>query len=335
MFVCRLFPKDRPGDQIDARLLVEGRMTLGRGSAADWIFGDWDAQLSRIHCSLEIEDGRLHLRDLSSNGVFINDVRVEKNSPIELGDQQSFILGDLCVRVDRLGADQHLGLVTAEAEPQSPFLEASTPESPPLAPSHPDASLLEAFFDGARIDPSTMSSEDPVELMRRAGAIYRHTVAALTQLLADRARVKAHFDLERTTIGAVDNNPFKWTPARKLAQDLLRGEEAGFLAEGAAVEASFADVARHLKAMSAGADAMVEFVMARLDPADVEREALAQKGLLKNPSSLCWQTLQRRHAALTALEGKAARMRAFGEAYDQAVDSIEGSQGALTDRSVG
>ncbi len=61
-------------------------LTLGRG--AEWLGagGMEDPSLSRHHCSLGLEDGRLRLRDHDSrNGTFVNGVRTERGE-LEAGD---------------------------------------------------------------------------------------------------------------------------------------------------------------------------------------------------------------------------------------------------------
>ena len=55
---------------IDARLLRDGLLRIGRDSAADWSIADPDCELSRAHCELAVADGALTLRALGANGVF-------------------------------------------------------------------------------------------------------------------------------------------------------------------------------------------------------------------------------------------------------------------------
>jgi predicted component of type VI protein secretion system len=47
MFICRLFHRDRPFEQIEARLLADGAITVGRDPNADWPLPDPEATLSR------------------------------------------------------------------------------------------------------------------------------------------------------------------------------------------------------------------------------------------------------------------------------------------------
>lgn len=323
MYICRLFHRDRPFEQLEARLLAEGRITLGRDPAADWPLDDGAGALSRIHCELSVDDGRLFLRDQSTNGTFVHDARAPHDAPVELQAHDSFRLGELSVLIDRPDDAALDGAATVTLTPRA---ATAVPEAwsdgaaPPPAAGAPSGSLLEAFCEGARLDASVFASEDPADLMRRVGEIYQQTVLGVATLMADRARVKDGHQLQRTTISAADNNPFKWAPTRKLAEDLLCGREAGFLSDARAVRASFEDLGRHLAALEASADAAAAHALDALSPAAIEAEARAQGSLLRGRAAVCWEILARRHAALTATEppeGGALR-RAVAGAYARA-----------------
>jgi predicted component of type VI protein secretion system len=308
MFYCRLFHRDQPFEQIDARLIEAGPVTLGRDASADWRLDDAEGTLSRLHCTLAVEDGRLTLRDHSTNGTFLQDGRrPAPDEAVDLPVRSSFTLGAHTVFVSAPPSDNETRIVAPEAD----WADALPARAP-----HRDGSLIEAFCRGAGLDASALSSEDPEELMARIGAVYRQTVLGLSALMAERARAKGEYELERTTIRAAQNNPFKWAPSRKLAQDLLRKPRPGFLGDAQAVRASFEDIGSHLTALDAGAGAAVAATAQALDPQGVEAEAKTQGNLLRNRAAVCWELHSRRHAALApsgGLEGLAKR--AFAEAY--------------------
>lgn len=318
MFFCRLFHRDRPFEQIDARLVGEGQITIGRAPSADWQLNDPDGTLSRIHCTLSVENGRLLLRDRSSNGTFLEGgARAPEGQAVELQVRTSIRLGALSI------------LVSDPPQEQAPAVEKPTLPAPAIAPAadwldgpaarpaHRDTSLIEAFCEGAKLDASSFSSEDPAELMRRIGAVYQQTVLGLSALMTDRARSKAEYELERTTINAADNNPFKWAPTRKLAQDLLRKSDHGFLTDAAAVRASFEDLGGHLGALSEATVAAVAATVNALAPEAIEAEAKPQTSMLRNKTTVCWDIHARRHAELAAGDDglPPVAKRAFGDAY--------------------
>lgn len=326
MYICRLFHRDRPFEQVDARLIADGRVSIGRDPAADWPLDDPEATLSRLHCVLSVEDGRLVLYDKSTNGVYLGDgARAPRDAPLPLQDGDSFRLGELSILVEE---PSHAPVDAAATTVLAPGWSGPTPvasawqEDPVVEGGHRDASLIEAFCQGARIDASALSSEDPAELMQRVGAIYQQTVLGLAALMADREQVKRSHQLVATTISAHGNNPFKWAPSRKLAEDLLCGREAAFLADAEAVRACFSDLSRHMAGLVGGAQAAVDCVTAELDPAALDAEARTQASLLRGRTVVAWEALARRHARLTDVSDATLR-DAFAAGYAHGSDVDE------------
>ncbi|MEM8930265.1 MAG: FHA domain-containing protein [Acidobacteriota bacterium] len=77
------------GDDAGRHPLPEGEHVIGRTATADIRIRS--PEVSRRHARLRIVDGRLFVRDLgSSNGTFIDDVRIEGESPLEPGQRLRF-----------------------------------------------------------------------------------------------------------------------------------------------------------------------------------------------------------------------------------------------------
>lgn len=321
MFLCRLFHRDRPFEPLDTRLIEAGQVTLGRDPACDWPLPDADEAVSRVHCALSVERGRLMLRDSSTNGAFLDDgARVPPGQAVEVRSGESFRFGDYVVLVERPGdAAPPEPLATTVVKPAAPS-PGIAPRDPPRRRAGPDAPLLDAFCEGAGLDASAFAGEDPAELMRRVGAIYRQTVHGLAALMGERARFKQAGGLDRTTIGATDNNPFKWASPKRVAEDLLCGGGEGFLSSAEAVEASFDDVRQHVSALGEGAKAAGRAVLDQLSPAAIEAEAKAQGAILRGRAAVCWDVHNRRHAELTAASDarNGTLGGAFAEAYRRA-----------------
>lgn len=339
MYICRLFHRDRPLEQVDARLIADVPVSLGRDPGADWPVDDPASTLSRRHCVLVAEGGRLSLYDKSTNGVFLpSGERAPRDAAAVLAEGDSVRLGGFLLVVEAASdAPIDAGATTV----LTPGWRGATPvavdwsdaEAVP-APGHRDASLIEAFCEGARLDASTLSSEDPVELMRRVGAVYQQTVLGLAALMADRAKVKRDHHLGHTTISASDNNPFKWAPSRKLAEDLLCGRESAFLSNASAVRACFEDLSRHLAGMVAGAEAAVDCATTTLDPTRIEAEARTQGSLLRSRSAVAWDVLTVHHARLVGPDGRAGGdlQSAFSEAYARGSAAEAGPPGGPSER---
>ena len=176
---------------------------------------------------------------------------------------------------------------------------------PEAAEAPSDGSLLDAFCNGARLDASAFSGEDPIEVMRRLGAVYQQMVLGLGDLMSERTSVKTEYRMTRTTVFAEGNNPFKWAPAQRVATDLLRPRGEGFLSGPAAVKASFQDMKKHLLCMMAGLRAAVGSTLEALAPEEAEARLKGQSLMLKNRDAMAFSEYVKLHAEF--------RMRADGD----------------------
>lgn len=334
MFLLRLYHEadgDRP---IDAHLLSQGKIEIGRDPLADWVIPDLECEVSRRHVELSCNGASLVLRPLGANGVYKGDdtERLAMGEPLELAHGDSFRFGKYRIDIDPLPFGMAATTSDATMVHQAPFDEtghipddwADAPEPPPFLSG--DGSLLEAFCEGAKLDASVFSSEDPADVMRRAGATYRQMVLGLGDLMSERSSAKSQYRIDRTTIAAQDNNLLKWAPTQRLAIDLLIKPEAGFLSGSAAVKASFEDVKRHLLSTLAGFRASLHAVIALASPQAIDSRLGGQKSFLKNRAALCWSEYVRLHAELESqvVEDRDGPLnQAFIAAYKQRMEALE------------
>jgi type VI secretion system protein len=79
--------------------------SIGRAPDNDWILPDAKRIVSGHHCEIEYRNGAYWIKDISTNGVFINDAEepASQNGPIELADGDRLRLGDyeIVVSVDK------------------------------------------------------------------------------------------------------------------------------------------------------------------------------------------------------------------------------------------
>ncbi|SOB87665.1 FHA domain protein [Sphingomonas guangdongensis] len=318
---------------IDARLLREGTIKIGRDSAADWSIPDPDYELSRAHCELSIVDGGLSLRALGTNGVF--DAGSGERFPDALATPvavpSTLRFGRFRLRANHAPhgdapADMARTMVLTPPLGRSAAVPSDWSDAPPAPPPSTTAgTLLDAFCEGAGLDASLLASEEPAEVMRRAGAVYRQMVLGIGDLMTERDRARSQYDLARTTIGGADNNPFKWAPTQRLAVDLLLAGSSTFLSGPAALQASFRDIKRHLIATFAGLQGSLRAAISTFEPADLDKAAAARASLLKSKVAAQAEEVAARHADLTRqLEGEPGSLdRAFTAAYDRAESEID------------
>ncbi|MFM9883253.1 MAG: type VI secretion system-associated FHA domain protein TagH [Burkholderiales bacterium] len=112
----------------EQRQVKGGELTLGRGTECDWPLADPDKDLSRKHCRLELLSGSWRVRDLSSNGTFVN----FGTTPIGRDQAQEILDGDRL----RLGSYEIEVRITADAHPTGePFGLRGSARTPIEAPS--------------------------------------------------------------------------------------------------------------------------------------------------------------------------------------------------------
>ena len=79
--------------------------SIGRAPDNDWILPDTKRIVSGHHCEIEYRSGTYWIKDISTNGVFVNDAEepASQKGPVELADGDRLRLGDyeIVVSVDR------------------------------------------------------------------------------------------------------------------------------------------------------------------------------------------------------------------------------------------
>ena len=70
MYMLQLFDVDDSVQPIDARLLRDGAISIGRDTKCDWPIADPDRALSREHCEVSASADGLIVRPIGTNGVF-------------------------------------------------------------------------------------------------------------------------------------------------------------------------------------------------------------------------------------------------------------------------
>lgn len=334
MYILRLFEGDILSQPIDARLLRDGQIGIGRDPAADWVMHDPECRISRWHCVLSAGSDGLIVRSLGANGMFddVNDVRFEKDVDTAIQVPSTLRFGDFRLVVDhaaQAGAgDGREGQTLILTPPLGASIDVPADYADGATQvARPDGSLLDRFCEGAGLEPSAFALEDPEDIMRRAGAVYRQMVLGVGDLMAERERMRSQYQIARTTIGGANNNPFKWAPTQRLALDLLLTEGNGFMNGPAALKASFVDIKKHLVATFRGLHASLKTSVLTFDPDEIEKAVPSRGSLLQSRATQLWNELIRRHTDLQGeVEngGDGALNQAFIKTYDTAASELDG-----------
>jgi type VI secretion system protein ImpI/type VI secretion system protein len=105
----------------ETRTARGGEMTLGRGAECDWPLADPDRVLSKKHCVVEFFGGGWQLRDLSTNGTFVNHATTpvgrDHTRPLLDGDRLRLGSYEIEVRIAEASASASPGWGAPAADP--------------------------------------------------------------------------------------------------------------------------------------------------------------------------------------------------------------------------
>ena len=118
-----------------------------------------------------------------------------------------------------------------------------------------DSAALSAFLTELGLAGVALGPAEKMRLMQAAGAAFRAAVSGLIDVLAARASTKQEFRIERTMIGARNNNPLKFSgDADEALRVMLLGKTPGFMPAGQAIEEALGDIKGHqLAVLASGA----------------------------------------------------------------------------------
>lgn len=165
---------------------------------------------------------------------------------------------------------------------------------------------------------------DPEQMLRTAGALLRVMTEGLMAVMMARASFKSELRLEVTTIRSRENNPFQFcVGADDALERLLWRPSRGFLDPTTAARKSFDDIQAHQMAMIAGLRAALKALLARFDPARLEKhlegESQLDRLLPMARKSRCWDQFVATFDRV-AEDGAEDFMRLFGDAFNRAYE---------------
>ena len=303
-YTLTLFNVANPTHELGTRTIQQPLTVVGRDPTADWVVDDEDCYISRSHLQFRVIAGLLFVRPLGRNGVFIGTPpqRIPDDVDVVVEGGHSLSFGRY--RFDVSAQDNSADNVSTDAR------KASSPSK---------SESFDAFCEGAKLDPCHFVAEDPVRLMKEAGAIYRQIVIGLGGLLRARSEIREQIASDRTAISHRDNNLIKWAPAQRLLIDLLINKEEGFIGGAAAVEASLTDLESHLVSVMAGHRSALRAILEHLCPPKSGSRS-ANRFFSSDAAPALEQLEQAQAELLRELEEQSDGLirQSFAEGYEQA-----------------
>ncbi len=163
----------------------------------------------------------------------------------------------------------------ARPQPSQPGEEKETPVEKHKVSGDSTAGnqAVDAFLQGAGLEPSTLSPDEINEFMASAGRLLRVMSEGYKQILETRTSLKSEFRLGVTTIRPTQNNPFKFSiDANGALAKLLFPTEKGYLPPIESVQEAIDDIQAHQMATLSGLRVALSTLVHRFDPESVEKE---------------------------------------------------------------
>jgi type VI secretion system protein len=322
---------------------------LGRSRNCDWNLPDPENAISSRHAELRRDGDAYFLKDISTNGTYLND------SAERLAAERRLEAGDLI----RIGKYEILASFEAPAATEpGRAAEPAAAEAPPEPPSdnvtvmwdsladmnkvdwarggfgtadqvttevidsaNADA-LLDALIEAAGLAASEV--ERSPELVQKAGGLLKRLVAGLLVMVEARARAKAQLGAELTGLQLEGNNPLKFalSPEQALAQ-LLMPPQSGFMAADKAVEDAYIDLQSHQVATLRAIPGSLRATLDRFSPGSIRRRAedigILARILPGMRDAALWRNYEREFAAVKK-ESDEAFMAVFAKEFRKAYE---------------
>ncbi len=205
-----------------------------------------------------------------------------------------------------------------------------TSSASPAPTSQPAASagaggFTAAFERGAGLPAGAVSGRSDEQFAEELGQLFRTTAASLQTMLLARAETKSAMrSTERTMIGALENNPLKFSPTPEDAMRVMFGEKTrSYLDAGQTVEQSFADLQRHQMHTFAAMQQALGALIDDLEPDNIAGDTSKDGGLAGIVSSRrakLWDTYVERFTSKASRHERGmvdAFMILFAEMYDR------------------
>jgi predicted component of type VI protein secretion system len=344
------------GEGAPAPLEVKGDLiVVGRSRNCDWPLADPSNAISSRHCEIRRDGDAWLIKDVSTNGTFLNDAAERLAAEHRIAEGDLFRIGGYEVIASFGEAKTMFAPAPAEAAPAAAEPADNVTvmwdsladinkvdwarggfgvkDAEPLVTDLATVEgLVQQLIEAAQLGDTQMKRSP--ELIATAGALLKRLVAGLLVMVEARARAKAQMGAETTGLRLDGNNPIKFarTPEQALAQ-LLSPPEPGFMEAGRAVEDAFLDLQSHQVATLKAIPGALRATLDRFSPGSIRRRRGGDLGFLARllppfRDAALWRHYEREFVAVKKESDEAFMAvfaREFGKAYERQLrDGLDG-----------
>ncbi len=279
---------------------------IGRARGNDWVLTDPQRYISAYHAEIELRDGDWWLRDVSTNGTFVNGSSrpIGPDGSHRIADGDRIRMGSIEVVAEIVPdaeppAGVDFDLVDATADPSAEVksllsVEATggraaradafgqrLPERRPAPRDGPAAEPsptelwpgLVTFCRGAGIDPYALPAARRTEVLQEAGQAIREMVLGLSELSRSRSEFRREVGLNEPKRQRDAPGPLLQTTVTEEALiQLLTGTGPGANRAVDEVRHQFAHTRHHQQSVVLALREALSAMLERLDPDELERQ---------------------------------------------------------------
>ncbi|MBX9908150.1 MAG: type VI secretion system-associated FHA domain protein TagH, partial [Beijerinckiaceae bacterium] len=144
---------------------------IGRDEHLDWTLPDPTRGISKRHCEIRFRDGGYWLRDVSTNGTFVNGASNRVQSPYRLRQGDRLEIGQyiIAVTLDEAGKPEPAAFEPTPEPPRPEQIWDATEEAPPpiprrdLMPPKHHSPVHAGFIDWAADIPAPVEHSPPAQ----------------------------------------------------------------------------------------------------------------------------------------------------------------------------
>ena len=284
---------------------------IGRNTSNDWVLRDPERYVSGRHAEIEHRAGTWLLRDLSTNGTFVNgsDEALGPDHPHALTHGDRFRIGEYEIEVEISGgndfpAQESAPLTdavldasfdvrnfapTARRERDRQAASRPRTEAPPrVVPPAPQAQAaaalrvrdeqdlwpgLVALCKGAGIDPLSLPAEVRGIALQQAGQLLREALVGFAELARTRADFANEFGISSGARRRDATGAFARIAAvEQILELMLAGRGPGDARAVDEIRAQFARARQHESAITGALREAIAAVVDKLDPEALEQQ---------------------------------------------------------------
>lgn len=201
------------------------------------------------------------------------------------------------------------------------------------ANGHGGTASLDAFFEGAGVEPRRLTGADADRTLHMIGQLMRELLIGMTESLQLRAVQKARVRQSNTIIQPSENNALKFcASADEALNHLLFQDTDAYLGPVDSVRGAFADVHAHQRAVMKGMRSAVGNLLEQLEPEQLEdRFSNGKRGSIMGAASKLkyWDLYRDLYAVISQNSGSElpqAFVEEFARAYEEEVARVTASE---------